>query len=148
MLKLKKSVKRPWIVLLTSLVLASCASVPPAPNVNLYHHDFPRAQALCSNSKGEKCDKLLLAQTDKFYMLSPKDWEKIQNYIDLLACRIRGGCQSGTMNSMGVKVSSSFFDYSDDVVAVKRRLQKIDKTLKDQRLVEETKKKPGGKFGI
>lgn len=140
MLSLKKSVKRPLIVLLTSLVLASCANVPPAPNINLYMNDLPRAQALCSNSKGDKCNKVLLSETDKFIMLRPKDWQALENYIDLLICRLRGGCQSSTVSSMGVKTSNFFVDYSEDAVKIKKTIQKINKTLKDQRTLEELKK--------
>jgi hypothetical protein len=132
-------------VLAASLVLTSCQSLPPSPDINLYSMDYPRAQALCSNSKGVKCDKVFIAATDKFYMLSPKDWEKLQNYIDKLICVARGGCKTSYSLAMtepprAPLMGAKFIDYSQDVIKVKTQLQKIDKTLKTQRLEAEAKK--------
>ena len=138
-LRLKQSGKLLLIGLVGVLVLTSCSSLPPAPEINLYLHDEPRSQALCSNSFGKKCDKIPIKETDKFFMLRPRDWEKIENYIDLLACKAQGGCQSVSVKTSDVtKVSN--FAYYDDLNDIKKRIEKIRVSLYSQRRALEVTK--------
>jgi hypothetical protein len=114
-------------VLLVSLAASACSNLPKEPEGNFYHLDFPRAQALCSSSSGQQCKKLLISECDKFYMFSPKYWEAIQNYIDLLKCQVGGGCKSMSISQISTTT------INEDLNKIKLRMTKIKKNLDIQR---------------
>lgn len=35
-----------------------------------------------------------MSQTDRWYLLKPQDFKEIQDYIDLLVCKLNGACQN------------------------------------------------------
>jgi hypothetical protein len=136
MQRLKRIGKLLLIALAGNSVIVSCANIPKEPEINFYHMDFPRAQLLCSNSFGKKCDKILISQSDRFYMFSPQDWRKIQDYIDLLRCTISGGCKPMTTDSSNYSSMSTTLAFD----VAKKRLNDIDNSLKSQRKLAEQKK--------
>lgn len=73
-------------MLLSGWALTSCAHVPTPPDGPLYLHF--KDKALCSMlGSGETCPALPIGQTEKFYMLDPLTFKKVQNYIDeLIQC--------------------------------------------------------------
>lgn len=76
------------------IVLASCStSAPKPPEIELYLHNGPRGVAICSNSNTGKCPAVSIDQTDRWFMLKPQDFKEIQDYIDLLVCKLNGACQ-------------------------------------------------------
>jgi len=80
------------ISLIVMLILSSCGTsptVPPAPTINLYLHFAPERLALCSRTDGTKCQALPIWETNNFFMLSPQDWQAVNDYIDLLILQIK-----------------------------------------------------------
>lgn len=80
------------MLLLVSLVLTSgCSKHLPTPPVGeLYLHDEPKQMALCSKlGSKEVCPALPIAQTDKYFLLSPSTLSNVLNYIDELVYEIK-----------------------------------------------------------
>lgn len=90
-----KNFRRLCATLLLSLgVIPSCATVgaPPPPTLSLYIHSAQSGRALCVRvPSAEDCPALKVSDTNKFYMMSPGDWQAMQNYIDNLVRAIQGG---------------------------------------------------------
>lgn len=73
------------------LILLSCGTsptVPPAPTINLYLHFAKDRVALCSRTDETPCDALPIWETNNFIMLSPRDWQAVNDYIDILILNI------------------------------------------------------------
>jgi hypothetical protein len=74
------------------LILLSCGTsqtVPPAPTINLYLHFAKDRIALCARTDGTSCEALPIWETNNFIMLSPRDWQAVNDYIDLLILQIQ-----------------------------------------------------------
>jgi hypothetical protein len=73
------------------IILLSCGTsqtVPPAPTINIYLHFAKDRVALCSRTDGTACEALPIWETNNFIMLSPRDWQAVNDYIDLLILQI------------------------------------------------------------
>jgi hypothetical protein len=73
------------------IILLSCGTsqtVPPAPTINIYLHFAKEKVALCSRTDGTTCEALPIWETNNFIMLSPRDWQAVNDYIDLLILQI------------------------------------------------------------
>lgn len=84
-------------MLLAGLSLISagigCKSkAPRSPEIPMYLHDREGDQALCSFG-GTPCPAVPMSGTRNWIMFKPEGWEAWQNYIDLLVCRLNGGCE-------------------------------------------------------
>jgi hypothetical protein len=80
-----------WFSVIVMLILTSCGTsptVPPAPTISVYLHFAPQRVALCSRSDGEKCPEIPIWETNNFIMLSPRDWQSVNDYIDALILTI------------------------------------------------------------
>jgi hypothetical protein len=66
---------------------------PPPPVITIDLHDAPNGVTKCASSDGKKCPGTPIAETDNWIMLRPREWQKVQNYNDLLVCIIAGGCK-------------------------------------------------------
>lgn len=129
MLKPKKKNKL-HLTLLSLIFTSSCASVPKPPDFYLYMHDQPRAQALCSDSDAKPCPAVPMEQTDKWLMLTPEAWQALNNYLDLLVCKLKGGtCTKGPNDSTSSEVKIN----ADDVLKIQRQLQWMEYQLRTQK---------------
>lgn len=100
MLKNQKSAKTRLRILWASfsLFLVGCNHLPEKPIVTICIIDYPRLEGICAETSKETEAKDLalraiaaaatrrvtLESMDKSVCFAPKEWEKVQNYIDLL----------------------------------------------------------------
>ena len=78
-------------LILLSILTTGCGTglgVPQPPTIEIYLHFKDQDLALCSRTDGVNCASIPIAQTDKFFMLKPRDWKAINDYIDLLILSI------------------------------------------------------------
>lgn len=103
--KSQKSAKKlPRILLASfSLFLVGCNTLPEKPIVTICIIDYPRQEGICAETtnKTEARDlaiqaiaaaatkRIPLESMDKSVCFSPKEWEKVQNYIDILEDALR-----------------------------------------------------------
>lgn len=79
------------VLVVICLSLSGCASgLPRPPEFDLYIHNQPRGTALCTHM-GTTCPAIPISATHKFYMLHPRAWESLQNYLDALIRAIEEG---------------------------------------------------------
>lgn len=109
--------------MLLIMLVVGCANKPAPPEINLYLHDQPRATALCTHM-GTACPAVPMEKTDNWFMLRPEDWQKEMDYIDLLICKLNGGCGNSTPTSAPVS--------GKDLEAFRLRMKSMDKSLHSQ----------------
>ena len=74
------SVKK--LLIISLILLSSCASLPPMPKGDLCTHYYQEGILLCSRiADGKDTMNIPIDETDKYIMISPKTWENIMNYI-------------------------------------------------------------------
>jgi hypothetical protein len=74
---------------------SGCVSkAPRPPALDIYIHDSANSVAYGKNSEGAVLEPISIKETDNWFMFSPRSWESVQNYVDLLVCIIDGGCKS------------------------------------------------------
>lgn len=137
MLKMQSLLKRSkalLTVLLLAGVISSCQHAPKAPVIRLYIHDQQAGVAKCSRSDRKACDPVLIELTANWFMLPPSEWEKVQNYVDLLVCKIEGGCKDAT----GVNLASVSIT-PEDLKQFSKLLRDLRKNLESQRTDNEHK---------
>ena len=68
------------------VALSGCQTgLPKAPDIDLYVHSAASGKALCTDTgTGAGCPSVRMADTDRWYMLTPAGFEALQNYIDAL----------------------------------------------------------------
>lgn len=68
--------------LLLFALLASCAYLPPTPDIDLCLLDYRRFQVICQGfTDPERKYDMPVASADNYLMVSPDDWGKIRNYV-------------------------------------------------------------------
>lgn len=123
-------------MLLVGTASVSCSTIPNAPappTIELYMHDRSAGLARCAKSDGGKCPAKPMAETHKYFMLSPADWKKNQNYIDTLICLVEGGgigCKSIDVENSVDEVEKS--GPSSDLRRVRDSLRRMEARLKSQ----------------
>lgn len=63
-----------------------CSSTPTQPALTLCQLDIPRSEGICGQTDimGGEVIRVPLIELDKATALIPEEWEKLQNYIDIL----------------------------------------------------------------
>lgn len=93
------------LLISSSVFLLSCGGLPPKPSVTICVINYPAHEGICGVSDGETVKEarnisyseivkrlkasgetfnVPLPTMDKSVCFAPKEWEKVQNYIDLL----------------------------------------------------------------
>lgn len=113
------------MLLLVGLIASSCTTnAPKPPRIKLYLHYAPLQKALCSDSETGTCKAVDIANTDKWFMLPPSEYQKLQDYIDLLSCVIDNACQN---------FSPTYDDARKAIEAVKGKTNQMKSNLLRQR---------------
>lgn len=84
------------LLIIFSCVFLSACIAPKKPTVEICHIDYPEWEGICQFG-GEKENlpkpnplfRRQLADLDKATCFAPKEWEKVQNYIDQLEAYIQ-----------------------------------------------------------
>jgi hypothetical protein len=82
--------KKPLRILLiaSSLTIMSCVGLPPKPTLTICVYDHPSAEGICATKEPNKpagdLHRVPVADLDKATMLSPEEWKKLEDYIQLL----------------------------------------------------------------
>lgn len=97
-----------------SLLVSSCGGLPAKPKVIICVIDYPSSEGICGETDGEDIKKakdiaykrilerlksqrevtrIPLSTMDKNVCFAPKEWEKVQNYVDELVEFAKSGCQ-------------------------------------------------------
>lgn len=100
---------------ISSLLFVACGSLPKKPDVTMCVIDYPRNQGICGSVKGEDIQStsqlsygelvravyqssnvflVPLSEMDKSVCFAPREWEKVQNYIDLLEDHAKNRCNN------------------------------------------------------
>ncbi len=67
-----------------------------------------------------------MAQTDKWFMIQPKYFQAMQDYMDLMKCQLDGGCGATLKATAAGNVTAS------DLELVSRRVNRVKRALKGQ----------------
>lgn len=115
-------------LLLAGASLSGCASsAPKPPALNLYIHDASHGVAYGSSSDGQALKPVSMKDTDNWYLLPPQEWQKVQDYVDLLTCVLDGGCKGGPPTSM-VSITAQ------DLKQVSKKLKQFRHRIEFQRI--------------
>jgi hypothetical protein len=73
-----------WLAVLIGISCAGCTSTPKVekPLITLCTLDYPNSEAICS--EGGNTVRVILEFMDKSIVVTPHNWEKLQNYLDAL----------------------------------------------------------------
>ena len=94
---------KPLLILVAAIVLSSCSTLPPPPDINLYMHHARSGIVFCSRVRdGKPCGSVMIAETHKWFMLTPSGWRDLNNYIDDLIRRLESRHLSGNDSSVAV----------------------------------------------
>lgn len=118
-------------MLLTALLIAGAVGssgcgtkAPKPPPIDLYIHDVNADLARGATSAGVRLEPVAMALTGGWFMLPPEEFEKVMNYLDLLVCKLDGGCKSADsaeLQSVSVR--------AEDLREFKRKVLSIRKML-------------------
>lgn len=66
--------------------MVSCSSLTPIerPEVEACVMDYPAGEAICGFDKQRKIFRVPLSQLDHSTLMRPGEWEKLQNYLDII----------------------------------------------------------------
>lgn len=121
------------MTLASVLALTSCAGkAPKPPYIQLHMHDISKEIALCTDSNGDECPPTDMSKTDKWFMLHPKYFQAIQDYIDLLVCKLNGGCASVLAQDFETMSVMNEQEQLETLAQAKKRMNRIKNNLKGQ----------------
>lgn len=123
------------ILILISTSFLGCANkdIPQPPPVNIYMHDTDSDSALCSDSNAHTCAAVPIRSTDKWIMFTPQGFQSLENYIDLLVCKLNDAC-TGMMSAQSTEKKTIKLN-EQDLKQARKQIDRIKNTLKRQRSI-------------
>lgn len=99
--------------------------------IEVYVHHQPSGIGKCARTDKQPCNEIRMSDTNGYTFFSPSGIETILNYLDLLKCKIEGGCKNvmsagSSKKNKGVRVTPK------DIEKIKKQIEQVQSDLDEQ----------------